>query len=349
MKTYSLRFLSLISTVSVMAGASAGISQSTISAPGGFAQSACYTITSGAIAPGEDLATIGLGQSFEEHFFAGVSSCGASASYSGPPSTTNSATATAALGVFRGRAYDSTLTTNPFPAGICNGGWKESFTVNNPALTGQGGFMTFKVRTRGGLSASGDSGSALIELLSYKNETVLMTNPYFDRGNSDIIGTSNQYGRWGVATYSNIPFDSRAVDGTVTFSVPITFGQSFTLGVYARISAGLRSSGGFGGIISTGTADFSGAGVTWNGIATIRNAAGVVVSGSTVVSGSGIDWSGPLGCPPDFDADGFVTGDDFDAYVLAFEAGNSVADFDGDGFVTGDDFDAFVVAFEAGC
>lgn len=54
-------------------------------------------------------------------------------------------------------------------------------------------------------------------------------------------------------------------------------------------------------------------------------------------------------CPADFDGDGFVTGDDFDTYVLAFEAGSGSADFDGDTFVTGDDFDAFVAAFEVGC
>jgi len=54
-------------------------------------------------------------------------------------------------------------------------------------------------------------------------------------------------------------------------------------------------------------------------------------------------------CPADYDHDGFVTGDDFDAYVADFEAGNIAADFNGDGFVTGDDFDAFVTAFEAGC
>lgn len=54
-------------------------------------------------------------------------------------------------------------------------------------------------------------------------------------------------------------------------------------------------------------------------------------------------------CASDFDWDGFVTGDDFDSYVAAFEAGSPAADFDGDGFVTGDDFDAYVAAFEAGC
>jgi len=54
-------------------------------------------------------------------------------------------------------------------------------------------------------------------------------------------------------------------------------------------------------------------------------------------------------CPADFDGDGFLTGDDFDAFVAAFELGDIVSDFDGDGFVTGEDFDAFVAAFEAGC
>ena len=54
-------------------------------------------------------------------------------------------------------------------------------------------------------------------------------------------------------------------------------------------------------------------------------------------------------CPADFNLDGFVTGDDFDLFVLVFVNSNPTADFNLDGFVTGDDFDAFVLAFEAGC
>lgn len=65
-------------------------------------------------------------------------------------------------------------------------------------------------------------------------------------------------------------------------------------------------------------------------------------------------FCGSSGCPSacsaaDFNADGFLTGDDYDGYVLAFELGEVVSDFDGDGFVTGDDFDAFLVQFQAGC
>ena len=45
-----------------------------------------------------------------------------------------------------------------------------------------------------------------------------------------------------------------------------------------------------------------------------------------------------IGCPADFDGDGFTTGADFDLYVQAFESGDAAADFDGNGFLTGIDF-----------
>lgn len=54
-------------------------------------------------------------------------------------------------------------------------------------------------------------------------------------------------------------------------------------------------------------------------------------------------------CAADMDSDGFVAGPDFDLFVAAFEAGNTLADFDFDGFITGIDFDLYVEAFEAGC
>lgn len=54
-------------------------------------------------------------------------------------------------------------------------------------------------------------------------------------------------------------------------------------------------------------------------------------------------------CRSDFDGNGFVTADDFDAFVLEFYSGNDPADFNNDGFVTGDDFDAFSEAFASGC
>jgi len=54
-------------------------------------------------------------------------------------------------------------------------------------------------------------------------------------------------------------------------------------------------------------------------------------------------------CKADFNADTFLSFDDFDAYVNAYERGEPSADFNGDGFLTAEDFSAFVEAFDAGC
>gem|GEM_PF-1282257 len=56
-----------------------------------------------------------------------------------------------------------------------------------------------------------------------------------------------------------------------------------------------------------------------------------------------------LGCPADFNGDGFLDFTDFDDFVAAFEGGAASADFNGDGFLDFTDFDAFVAAFETGC
>ncbi len=54
-------------------------------------------------------------------------------------------------------------------------------------------------------------------------------------------------------------------------------------------------------------------------------------------------------CPADIDHNGFVNGDDYDAFASAFESAHPSADFNADGFVNGDDYDAFAEHFELGC
>jgi len=54
-------------------------------------------------------------------------------------------------------------------------------------------------------------------------------------------------------------------------------------------------------------------------------------------------------CSANFNCDGFITFEDFDAFVVGFESGTAAADFNGDGFLTFEDFDVFVTAFETGC
>ena len=66
-------------------------------------------------------------------------------------------------------------------------------------------------------------------------------------------------------------------------------------------------------------------------------------------SGVGQSYRFLFACETTLPASVFVTGDDFDLYVAAFEGGTVNSDFDKNGFVNGDDFDGYVIAFEAGC
>ncbi|MBL8761317.1 MAG: hypothetical protein JNL50_08455 [Phycisphaerae bacterium] len=54
-------------------------------------------------------------------------------------------------------------------------------------------------------------------------------------------------------------------------------------------------------------------------------------------------------CVADFTGDGFVNGDDYDAFAGVFDAADPAADINADGFVNGDDYDFFAEAFDAGC
>ncbi len=54
-------------------------------------------------------------------------------------------------------------------------------------------------------------------------------------------------------------------------------------------------------------------------------------------------------CPADFDGNGFVNGDDYDAFATLFDIADPGADINNDGFVNGDDYDFFAEHFDAGC
>lgn len=54
-------------------------------------------------------------------------------------------------------------------------------------------------------------------------------------------------------------------------------------------------------------------------------------------------------CKPDVNRDGYINGDDYDFFALAFEVGSSDADYNHDGYVNGDDYDFFGLDFEEGC
>jgi hypothetical protein len=313
----------------------AGFSFSTAPAPGGFIQAGATPNTfGGGDWPGSDLTLwfTAPGSVVNEESFAGASSATQSAAYS-VGSISNNSSGTVGLGYARLNAYNNSPNEG-FAGAVANGGWSETFTISNPALTGQAGFMQFTLHARGSLAASGVAGASNFQVTGYKDGVQLMANALSNPGNSDLLSTDRQYGNWSIATYGNPPTDGKTVDGTVTFAVPFTFGTPFKLGVYARAIGGKRASGSVGGN-STGTSDFSD-GLSWGGITNIYLGANPIGT-YTIVSGSGIDWSGPIGppSPADLNPDGVVDGADLGILLGAW--GTPGGDLNGDGTTDGAD------------
>lgn len=332
------------------AGAFAGISRLNVPFPGGFGQAAAFSNTNGTISPGNDLQTmLGVPKDFQEALFGPGGSTSVSAAYqSGQIS--NSVGATYGFGYLTADAADAFPDSASFSAAAANGGWKETFTVSHPTLTGQSGYMVFRVHGKGNIVARNLTGSGYLIANPFKDNVLLSQNMYFDRGDSDLIGTSNQYARWAHASFGTTT--TRAFDGITTFSVPVTFGTSFSLGVYAMVVAGQRSSGGLGGTSSaTIHAEFN-----WDGLVGVFNDAGPI-EGATVTSESGKDWRGASGaCPSDLNGDGLVDDSDFTLFVAGYNIldcadpampAGCPADVNGDGLVDDADFVVFVVAYNA--
>ncbi len=108
----------------------------------------------------------------------------------------------------------------------------------------------------------------------------------------------------------------------------------------------------FANVLMAGVNAFGSVGLAPFSDAEILQHAGLAYGGSDTlfpVVGAPESYVRNFACPADFDANGFVTGEDFDAFIATFEAGDSAADIDVNGFVTGDDFDTFTARFTAGC
>ncbi|MBX3381095.1 MAG: dockerin type I repeat-containing protein [Phycisphaeraceae bacterium] len=336
----------------------AGISQSTLVSPGGFIQAGADPGPAGSAFgwPGQDLAGMvgGAGASFDEGFFGGIGVVTRSASATGT-NINNNATGTCGMGYVLLDAFNNAPNNSSGPVGAVNGGWKDTFTIFNPAHTGESGFLVFDLNASGFLKATGFAGSASIRVTGYKDNVQLLANALFSPGNSDLISTDRQYGNWAIATYGNPNVDSKSFNDSATFAVPFTFGTPFTLGIYAWSKASMRSQSGVAG---NSTALVEGGVVRWGGILNILAGATSVTATSTVSSATGKDWGPgtqpPDPCPGDLNLDGFVDDADFVLFVASYNIldcadpsmpANCIADLNGDGFVDDADFVEFVVAY----
>lgn len=324
------RLLAAVAALGVTSFLDAGLSFMVAPAPGGFVQACAGPITNGVGWPGADLFpsfTPSGAPVLTEESFVGAGEGERDAAFAGN-GITNSSHVVAGLGFVQASAANASPDAASFPMGAAQGGWSETFVITHPSLNGQAGYMQFTLDVSGTLFAAGLTGSAVFTVTAYKDADQLITNPFFDPGDSNLLSTNAQYGNWGVATFGNPPTESKTVNDAVTFAVPFTYGVPFKLGVYAFARAGLRSSGGVGGS-SSSQVDFE-EGLSWGGISQIYVGT-TPATGYTITSGSGLDWSGPIGggSPADLDGNGSVNAADLAILLGAW--GTPAGDVNGDG------------------
>lgn len=324
------------------------ISRTTIPTPGGFVQAGVSPIGQGFFSiVGDDFEPLynDPGDDFSEGSFAGIGPVLRSASASTADSNGNS-TAQAGMG-YMDLAATNVAPNASFGNAGAHGGFKENFLVTG-GTPGAQAWMLVDVSIAASMNAAGFAGRAFLNIGAFKNDIELRSNePFWDNGNSDSISTDRQRASWGLATFAAGENTARTVDDMITFSVPITLGTPFNLGIYAFADAGKRSSGGAPGS-SSATIN---SGVTWVQ-ARVVDAAGTTIMGTNISGETGLNWpGGPTACPADLAAPfGVLDFFDVSAFITAYSAQDPAADFAAP-FGSFDFFDvsAFITAYTAGC
>jgi hypothetical protein len=179
-----------------------------------------------------------------------------------------------------------------------------------------------------------------------------------------VASTSSRVLRWvppGPPSIADQPTPAYACAGAASFSVTAAGPGPFTYqwqwrpapsAPWVDVTDGLNTDpqGGTNSFVaantSTATLAVSSAGVGsgppgshWDARCVVTTPCGSVTSDAATLSI----------CTTDFNCDGFLMGDDYTAFINAFEAGDMSADYNDDGFVMGDDYTAFINDFLAGC
>ena len=261
--------------------AAAQFSQDLAPNPGGYIQAAATSADgSAATLPGEDL-SLGLmgdaGDILDGEFFTGIGNASASAGL-----LVGNITANASGVVVNGQVgFNDSLTVTPHDA----------------VFLGAQAFLLVDVIVSGTVQAAGFSGSAEGEVMLYKNGVGIANNPLFDPGGlaDDPSASSYQIASWQASTSFNGDTDSLTLANEIaTFSVPVVVGETFDVGMYARVDAAWRSTSAVPGS-STGDAAF-GSTFTWGGVSGAVLADGTPI-GVTLGSGSGLDFNGVVPAP----------------------------------------------------
>ena len=163
----------VLATVGGNASVEASFTYKLAPVPGGYTQSAAGPTGGGSGNwAGEDLFPYFPGPLIpKEQSYLSGSSASTSATFNGPAGSgtaTNSSNATAEMGSFNAVAFNNAPNNSSFAHAASTGGWSETFTISNPALTGQTGFMQFTLNVSGTLAATGFAGAASFDVTGTK-------------------------------------------------------------------------------------------------------------------------------------------------------------------------------------
>jgi hypothetical protein len=159
-----------------------------------------------------------------------------------------------------------------FAAAESTAGWTDTWTLMpaNPALIGQNAVLSFSVHLDGVLDG----------LPTGNSYTRIGTQVWLN--NSTAGAPSFRVQGQGQGGF---PFH-QVIDQDVSFSVTVTLGAPFELGVFSRASAGTAGAG--PNWFSEASSDFAST-MTWQGISGVTVAGNAI--GYTLGSQSGVDWT----------------------------------------------------------
>ena len=211
----------------------------------------------------------------------------------------NSATASASVGVLRLYAISDGSTATRFSGSIANAGYNDRVTIGG----GSGdAYWVLPFHIEGMMTAPNLRGVGDFKIAAYKNQSLLgltsgNTYPIFSGLNSTHYGSASaniqtEVISYGVTNYGpNDPstYATLAVDHTRFMVIPFTFGVSFEYGIWANASANEGSSASFSLGQSVTTVDFGNT-IAYAGGAYAIGAGNSTISNLTYTSASGFDY-----------------------------------------------------------
>jgi hypothetical protein len=210
---------------------------------------------------------------------------------------TAGATASSSMGLLH---LSSTMdtpggSTSLFPAAIGQAGFGDTLTVSLQGQEGKAAFLLLDLQVHGVLDAGRNAGSSAFQVAVTKNNSLLSaSNPGYERGSGNEIGTDRQIPAWKASSFpppTGPLSEHQVINEVVTFSVPVTIGTSFEMVVLGLSLSATRSQSG----ASLSSSDFSQT-VRWSGIhGLLLN--GSPVAGYSVTSASGVDWTAAAAVP----------------------------------------------------